>query len=107
MFRKKEKPKDATGQFVDQVIDSLGEEGWEVEGPDCILGTFRRVFRHKTGIVIDHWATYSKDMLRFREPEIRTTEAEEKRVNDALCRWVKRQRREVANALIEEFRFRS
>lgn len=102
MFRRK-KPKDSTGRFIDQVCESLEESGWDCEGPTCMLGIFRRVFRHETGIVINHWGTYCKEMLWFREPQIRITEAEEKRVNQALVRWVRRQRRETANLLVQGY----
>lgn len=103
MLRMKKEAKDATGKFVDRICESFKEPGWECEGPNCVLGMFIRIFRHEAGVVIEHWSTYCKEMLWFREPEIRITPEEEKRLNLAMIRWVNRQRREVSDALVRDF----
>jgi len=102
MFRRN--PKDATGQFVDEVCESLKGEGWSCESHGNTLGVERTTFRSEEGGQIRCWITYIKTMIWFTEPALRITPAEERAVKSALSTWLQRNRRRYSNALVENFR---
>lgn len=104
MFRRK--PKDSTGQFVDELCESLKGDGWTCESHGNTLGVERTTFQSDGGVQIHCWITYIRTMIWFTNPEVRITAAEEQAVKTALSRWLQRNRRRYSNALVEEFKQR-